>query len=80
MAADNPHVLRGNIRRLEQQSAASGGRGSVLLLSDILLLRGFLLLDGILLRGGFLLLGGIQRDHLGIWLSGCRGAIGDINA
>ena len=61
MAADKPRGLRGNIRRLEQQSAASSGRGSVSR-SGLLLLRGLRLWSGNLLWGGFLLLSGIQMD------------------
>ena len=78
MAADKPRGLPVNIRRLEQQSAASGGRGSVSR-SGLLLLRGLWLWSCILLWGGFLLLSGIQMDRLRIRLSGHRGAISDID-
>ena len=78
MAADKSCGLCGNVSSLEQQSAASGGRSSVLR-SGFLLLRGLQLWSGILLWGVFLLLSGIQMDRLRIRLSGRRGAISDIN-
>ena len=78
MAADKSCGLCRNIGSLEQQSAASGRRSGGPR-SGFLLLRGLRLGSGILRWGGFLLLGSIQMDRLRIRLSGCRGAIGDIN-